>query len=59
MASSHQPIWALPVAAVYEALDSSANGLSAIGKVVMGQKEDADQVVVQQSQGDRYSHRSA
>jgi uncharacterized protein len=33
--------------------------LSAIGKVVMGQKEDANKVVVQKSQGDRYSHRSA
>ncbi len=28
MASSHQPIWALPVAAVYESLDSADSGLS-------------------------------
>jgi magnesium-transporting ATPase (P-type) len=28
MASSHQPIWALPVAAVYESLNSAASGLS-------------------------------
>jgi uncharacterized protein len=33
--------------------------LSATGKVVMGQKEDANKVVVQKSQCDRYSHRSA
>jgi magnesium-transporting ATPase (P-type) len=28
MASSHQPIWALPVESVYKALDSAASGLS-------------------------------
>jgi magnesium-transporting ATPase (P-type) len=28
MASSHQPIWALPVESVYEALNSAASGLS-------------------------------
>jgi potassium/sodium efflux P-type ATPase len=28
MALSHQPIWALPIEAVYESLDSTANGLS-------------------------------
>ncbi|MDZ7956644.1 MAG: cation-transporting P-type ATPase [Aulosira sp. DedQUE10] len=29
MASSHQPIWALPVEEVYESLGSANNGLSA------------------------------